>query len=42
LPAEGPIGEAWALSDRPDFQSRVSDGPLKGMALHQLLEQFPA
>jgi hypothetical protein len=41
LPAEGPIGEAWALSDRPDFQSRVSDGPLKGMALHQLLEQFP-
>ena len=41
LPAEGPIGEAWALSDRRDFQSRVSDGPLKGMALHQLLEQFP-
>lgn len=41
LPAEGPIGEAWALSDRRDFQSRVSDGPLKGVALHQLLEQFP-
>lgn len=41
LPAEGPIGEAWALSDRPEFQSRVSDGPLKGVTLHQLVERFP-
>jgi mannose-6-phosphate isomerase len=41
LPDEGPIGEAWVLSDRPDQQSRVADGPLRGRTLGQLLEQFP-
>jgi len=40
LPA-GPIGEAWLLSDRDDHQSRVTDGPLKGRTIGQLLEQFP-
>ena len=37
----GPIGEAWILSDRDDHASRVSEGPLKGQTIGQLLEQFP-
>jgi mannose-6-phosphate isomerase len=41
LPGEGPIGEAWILSDREDHPSRVADGPLKGLTLGQLLQQFP-
>ena len=41
LPGDGPIGEAWVLSDRQDHQSRVADGPLKGQGLGQLLDQFP-
>jgi len=41
LPGDGPIGEAWVLSDRDDHQSRVSDGPLKGRTIAQLLAQFP-
>ena len=28
LPVEGPIGEAWVLSDRPDHPSQVANGPL--------------
>jgi len=40
LPAEGPVGEAWVLSDRDDHQSCVADGPLKGQTIAQLLEQF--
>jgi mannose-6-phosphate isomerase len=41
LLGDGPIGEAWVLSDRPDHQSRVAAGPLTGRSLGQLLEQFP-
>ena len=41
LPGEGPIGEAWVLSDRDDHASRVADGPLKGWTISQLLEQYP-
>ena len=41
LPGNGPIGEAWVLSDRDDFQSRVADGSLKGRAISELLAQFP-
>ena len=37
LPGEGPIGEAWVLSDRDDHPSRVADGPLKGQTIAQLL-----
>ena len=28
LPGDGPIGEAWVLSDRDDHPSHVADGPL--------------
>ena len=38
---DGPIGEAWILSDREDHQSRVADGPLKGRTIAELLEQCP-
>jgi mannose-6-phosphate isomerase len=37
----GPVGEAWVLSDREDHPSLVADGPLKGQSIAQLLEQFP-
>jgi mannose-6-phosphate isomerase len=41
LPGDGPIGEAWVLSDREDHPSRVANGPLKGRTIGQLLEQSP-
>lgn len=41
LPGEGPIGEAWLLSDRDEHPSCVADGPLQGLTLHQLLQQYP-
>ena len=41
LPGDGPIGEAWLLSDRDDHASRVAAGPLKGSTIRQLLEQAP-
>jgi mannose-6-phosphate isomerase len=36
-PAQGPIGEAWVLSDHGDNVSRVADGPLKGTTLRELM-----
>jgi mannose-6-phosphate isomerase len=41
LPDEGPIGEAWLLSDRNDHPSVVADGPLKGRTIGQLIDQSP-
>ena len=41
LPRDEPIGEAWLLSDRDDHPSVVSDGPLKGQSLGQLMDQSP-
>jgi len=41
LPGDGPIGEAWLLSDRDDHPSLVADGPLKGRTIGQLLKQSP-
>ena len=40
LPGDGPIGEAWVLSDRTDHQSLVANGPLKGQTLGQVMAQF--
>ena len=40
LPGDGPIGEAWVLSDREDHPSRVADGPLKGRTIGQLMHEF--
>jgi mannose-6-phosphate isomerase len=41
LPGDGPIGEAWVLSDRTDHRSLVANGPLKGQTLGQMMKQFP-
>jgi mannose-6-phosphate isomerase len=41
LPGDGPIGEAWLLSDRDDHSSLVADGPLKGRTIEQLITQCP-
>jgi mannose-6-phosphate isomerase len=42
LPDDPLIGEAWLLSDRADQASEVAKGPLQGLRLHELIEQFPA
>jgi mannose-6-phosphate isomerase len=41
LPGDGPIGEAWILSDRDDHMSHVANGSLNGRTLGELREQFP-
>jgi mannose-6-phosphate isomerase len=41
LPDDPLIGEAWLLSDREDQASEVAKGPLQGVGLHELIEQFP-
>jgi len=39
LPGDGPIGEAWILSDRDSFASPVTNGPLAGQTLTTLVQQ---
>jgi len=41
LPSDGPIGEAWMLSDRDEQPSRVAGGPLKGQTIAQLMDRWP-
>jgi mannose-6-phosphate isomerase len=36
LPANKRIGESWEIVDRPEAQSIVTSGPLKGKTLHEL------
>jgi mannose-6-phosphate isomerase len=36
LPHTVPVGELWEMVDRPEAQSVVREGPLKGMTLHEL------
>jgi mannose-6-phosphate isomerase len=36
LPADKCIGESWEIVDRPEAQSVVASGPLKGNTLHEL------
>jgi mannose-6-phosphate isomerase len=38
-PADGPIAEAWVLSDVADNVSRVADGPLRGVTLRELMRE---
>jgi mannose-6-phosphate isomerase len=40
LPGDGPIGEAWVLSDRNDHASHVANGPLKGRMIGEVIEQY--
>lgn len=39
LPNDGPIGEAWILSDRDDHASKIANGPLQGQTISQVMEQ---
>lgn len=41
LPGDGPIGEAWILSDRDDYPSLVADGPLAGAKIGDLIRSQP-
>jgi mannose-6-phosphate isomerase len=41
LPGDGPIDEAWILSDRDDRMSHIANGPLNGRSIGELREQFP-
>jgi mannose-6-phosphate isomerase len=41
LPPQIPIGESWEISDRPEAQSVVINGPLAGKTLHWILENHP-
>jgi mannose-6-phosphate isomerase len=36
LPPQKAIGESWEMVDRPEAQSVVRDGPLRGKTLHEL------
>jgi mannose-6-phosphate isomerase len=42
LPGDGPIGEAWLLSDRAENPSRVANGPLEGRTIAELIARSPA
>ena len=39
LPPQKRIGESWEIVDRPEAQSVVADGPLRGRTLHELWTQ---
>src|SRR6478672_12728672 len=39
LPPQKRIGESWEIVDRPEAQSVVANGPLKGKMLHDLWTQ---
>jgi mannose-6-phosphate isomerase len=39
LPPGKPIGESWEIVDRPEAQSIVRNGPLRGKTLHELWTQ---
>ena len=38
---DGPVGESWDLADHPEGMSVVSDGPLAGRTLAQLMASAP-
>lgn len=42
LPPDVPIGESWEIADRPDDESRITNGPLAGRSLRWLMQQHQA
>jgi mannose-6-phosphate isomerase len=40
LPPKRPIGESWEIADRPEAQSIVHNGLLRGKTLHELWTQY--
>ncbi|MHB9110557.1 MAG: type I phosphomannose isomerase catalytic subunit [Armatimonadota bacterium] len=41
LPPGQPIGESWEVSDHPHGKSIITNGPLRGTSLHDLIEREP-
>src|SRR6185437_15466321 len=41
LPGDEPVGEAWLLSDRDEYPSRIADGPLAGSTIADLIRDSP-
>ncbi|MEB0260704.1 type I phosphomannose isomerase catalytic subunit [Mucilaginibacter sp. 10I4] len=41
LPDEDPVGEAWLLSDRKEFSSKIIAGDLKDQTIAQLMKDYP-
>lgn len=39
LPSDGPVGEAWLLSDRNDHASKIANGRLQGKTIGQVMAQ---
>ena len=39
LPPQKPVGESWEIVDRPEAQSVVRNGPMRGKTLHELWTQ---
>jgi mannose-6-phosphate isomerase len=39
LPNDGPIGEAWVLSDREDHASKIANGPLLGQTIGSVMDE---
>ena len=39
LPNDGPIREAWVLSDRDDHPSKIANGPLQGQTIGWVMKQ---
>ncbi len=39
VPENRPIGESWEISDRPDAESRIRNGPLQGQTLRWLMQE---
>jgi mannose-6-phosphate isomerase len=42
LPSAALIGESWEIVDRPEAQSVVHEGPLRGLTLHELWSKHRA
>jgi mannose-6-phosphate isomerase len=42
LPSAALIGESWEIADRPEAQSVVHEGPLRGLTLHELWSNYRA
>src|ERR1017187_9292288 len=40
LPPRVPIGESWEISDRPNDEGVIANGPLAGKNLHWLMENY--
>lgn len=39
-PGEEPVGESWEICDRPGLETPVRNGPLAGVAIRELVENF--